>query len=151
MDDERIPTGEAPVQRLPRRKPIEPLPTPDVADGAAARKRRFMIFGALLAVAALGGGAYWWSVRNLESTDDAFIDGNAVALMPRIEGTVLRVAIGDNQTVRAGDVLVEIDPRDYEARLADARAAEAKSRADLEMVKATSDATLRQAQSNLAL
>ena len=151
VTDERIAPAEAPVHRPQRRPAIHHPPSPPPNEANAARKRRFAIFGIVLAVAAVAGGAYWWSVRDLESTDDAIIDGSTVALMPRVEGTVLRVAIDDNQVVHTGDVLIEIDPRDYEARLADARAAEAKARADLEMVKATSDATLRQAQSNLAL
>jgi membrane fusion protein (multidrug efflux system) len=153
VTDERI-APETPARHpAQRRPPAAQMPPPQApkSDADRARKRRFAVFGAVLLVAALAGGGYWWSVRDLESTDDAVIDGSTVAIQPRIEGTVLRVAFGDNQTVKAGDVLLELDPRDAEARLAEARAAEAKARADLDMVKATADASLRQAQSNLAL
>jgi len=151
-DDARIAHDEAPVHRRPPRPAIHHPPPPDEPTNAArARQRRFAIFGAVLLVAALAGGGYWWSVRDLETTDDAIIDGNAVAIQPRIEGTVERVAFGDNQAVKQGDVLLEIDPSTYQAKLADARAAEAKARADVDMVKATSAAALRQAQSNVAL
>jgi membrane fusion protein (multidrug efflux system) len=158
-DDARI-ADDAPVRHRPQTRPaIHHAPPPaETFKAAASRRRRFAIFGAVLLVAAAAGGAYWWSVRDLESTDDAIIDGDAVAIQPRIEGTVARVAIDDNQAVKAGALLVEIDPATYEARLADARAAvgaaraaEAKASADLAMVKATAQATLHQAQSNVAL
>jgi membrane fusion protein (multidrug efflux system) len=158
MDDrvteDRIAPEPAPVQHRPQRRPPAaqvPPPTAPSSDADRARKRRFAIFGAVLLIAAIVGGGYWWSVRDLESTDDAVIDGSTVAIQPRIEGTVLRVGFGDNQTVKAGDVLLELDPRDAEAKLAEARAAEAKARADLDMVRSTANASLRQAQSNLAL
>jgi membrane fusion protein (multidrug efflux system) len=150
-DDARI-ADEAPLHRPQRRPGIHhPPPPAETPNAARARRRRFAIFGLVLLVAALAGGGYWWSVRDLESTDDAIIDGNTVAIQPRVEGTVARVAIDDNMAVKAGEVLLEIDPANYEARLADARAAEAKARADLDMVRATSAAALRQAQSNVAL
>jgi membrane fusion protein (multidrug efflux system) len=151
-DDARI-ADEAPVLNRTQRRPgiHHPPPPAEIPNAARARKRRFAVFGLILLVAAVAGGGYWWTVRDLESTDDAIIDGHAVALQPRIEGTVARVAFDDNSSVKAGDVLLEIDPANYEARLADAHAAEAKARADLEMVKATSAASLRQAQANVAL
>jgi len=157
--DARVEPDEKPAHHRAQRRPaIHQAPPAAVVASSRARRRRFAIFGLVLLVAAIVGGGYWWSVRDIETTDDAIIDGNTVAIMPRIEGTVLRVPVADNQTVKAGDVLVELDSRDYESRLADAkaalgsaRAAEAKARADLDMVKATASASLQQAQSNLAL
>ena len=57
-----------------------------------------------------------------ESTDDAFIDGYVTLISPRVPGQVTQLVITDNQEVKAGDVLVEIDPRDYEASLSQAKA-----------------------------
>jgi membrane fusion protein (multidrug efflux system) len=57
-----------------------------------------------------------------ESTDDAFIDGNIVPVSPRVAGHVIRVFARDNRWVQAGDLLVELDPRDFEARLDAAKA-----------------------------
>jgi membrane fusion protein (multidrug efflux system) len=65
---------------------------------------------------------YLRCVAPYESTDDAFIDGYVTLISPRVPGQVARLAVTDNQEVKAGDVLVEIDPRDYEASLAQARA-----------------------------
>ena len=57
-----------------------------------------------------------------ESTDDAFIDGYVTILSSRIPGQVIKLLVTDNQEVKGGDVLVEIDPRDYDASLSQARA-----------------------------
>ena len=58
-----------------------------------------------------------------ESTDDAFIAGHVVPVSPRVAGHVAKVYVSDNQSVKKGDLLVELDPSDFEARLAAAEAA----------------------------
>ena len=57
----------------------------------------------------------WYSTRNLESTDDAFVDGRAITIAPQVKGVVTDLAVTDNQFMRAGDVLLRIDPHDYVA------------------------------------
>lgn len=91
-----------------------------------------LIVGAVLAVLVTVFFYYFHFVAPYESTDDAFIDGYVTMLSPRVAGQVTRLLVTDNQDVKAGDVLVEIDPRDYETRLAQARAdlAVAHSQAD---------------------
>ena len=88
--------------------------------------------------------------RGLESTDDAFVDGEIASLAPRVGGTVLKVLVDDNQHVEAGQVLVEVDPADYQvavesaqAGLAAAEARAANARADLELTRATAGPDLR--------
>jgi membrane fusion protein (multidrug efflux system) len=67
--------------------------------------------------------AYWALVlRGWERTDDAFVDGHMVFLSPRVAGQVLEVRVVENQQVKKGDVLVRLDPVDFEARVARARA-----------------------------
>jgi membrane fusion protein (multidrug efflux system) len=78
-------------------------------------KLPLIILGIVLVIAAIGGGFYWYSTRNQDSTDDAFTDGTAVTIAPQVAGTVTRLAVTDNQFVHAGDLLVQIDPRDYQA------------------------------------
>ena len=73
----------------------------------------------------IGGIAWWLYARQFESTDDAFIDGHAVQMAPKIAGYVTRLNIVDNQLVHQGDVLLEIDPRDYQVALDAAKASEA--------------------------
>lgn len=67
-----------------------------------------------------------------ESTDDAFIDGHIIGIAPKVAGEVVAVHVTDNQLIKEGDPLLEIDPRDYEAKVAEHRgkvaAAEAESR-----------------------
>jgi membrane fusion protein (multidrug efflux system) len=67
--------------------------------------------------------AVWYYLRSqlYESTDNAFVDGDIIQVSPRVPGQVLRVHVTDNQHVNQGDVLVEIDPADYQARLAEAQ------------------------------
>jgi membrane fusion protein (multidrug efflux system) len=76
----------------------------------------------LLLVAALG--LRWWMAnRYIESTDDAYVRADSSVLTPRVGGEVIAVHVTDNQTVHKGDLLVEIDPRDYAAHVANAKAA----------------------------
>jgi membrane fusion protein (multidrug efflux system) len=78
---------------------------------------------ALLAMVLIVGGVMIWhyySVR--ESTDDAQIDGHIDPVSARVSGTVVRVLVEDNQFVKAGDLLTELDPKDYEVALQRARA-----------------------------
>jgi membrane fusion protein (multidrug efflux system) len=69
---------------------------------------------AVLALLALGGFYLWYSTRDFESTDDAFIDGRAVTISPQVAGTVVSLDVADNQFVRKGDPLIHIDPRQYQ-------------------------------------
>ncbi len=66
---------------------------------------------------------YYLHAISHESTDDAFLDGNIVSISPRESGHVAKVYVADNQKVAAGDLLIELDPRDFQARLDAAKAA----------------------------
>ena len=57
-----------------------------------------------------------------KSTDDAFIEGHVITVAPRVAGPVLKLNIEDNQEVKKGDLLLEIDPKDYEAKLKETKA-----------------------------
>lgn len=88
------------------------------------RRPAFLIVAAVvLIVGAIIGVRYWLYARSHESTDDAFIDGRVIQLAPKISGYVKKVYVADNQQVKEGDLIAELDARDYEARLAQARAA----------------------------
>jgi membrane fusion protein (multidrug efflux system) len=113
------------------------------------------LFG-LGALALLGlvivGGRYLLYAMAHESTDDAFIDVHFVPISPKVANYVAKVHVDDNQHVQKGDLLVELDPRDFEARLAQARAnlaaAIAQHRAaqiNVEVIQTTSGAGLQQA------
>ncbi len=66
-----------------------------------------------------------------QSTDNAFVEGHIVSIAPRVEGPVLKLLIDDNQHVKKGDLLLEIDPKDYEVKLAQARAKLDEAKASL--------------------
>jgi len=85
-------------------------------------RRHLLLIGGLAVVAAVAFGFYLHS-RNRISTDDAQVDGHIVPIAAKISGSVEQVLVDDNQQVNSGDVLVRIDPRDYQARLDQARAA----------------------------
>lgn len=132
------------------------LDAPPAAGKAPRRRRLFLILAAILIAVGIGG-TVWALNRHLESTDDAFIDGDIVPLSPRIAGTVERIYIDDNQWVNAGDLLVELDPRDNQSALANAEAAlesaiaqRTQAEANLRLVQRTTDATLQEAASGLA-
>src|SRR6266550_3215861 len=71
----------------------------------------------------LFGVRYWAYARSHETTDDAFIDGHIIQVSPKVSGYVLKVYVSDNQTVNAGDLIAELDPRDLETKLDQAKAA----------------------------
>ncbi len=121
------------------------------------RPRRRVILIAVVLALATAGAVYWFIHRNAETTDDAFIDGDTVPLSPRIAGTVARIHFGDNQLVKKGDLLVEIDPADYQAELEAVQAAlaeaEAKQRmaeTDVDLTRASTTAGIAQAESAVA-
>jgi membrane fusion protein (multidrug efflux system) len=99
----------------------------------------------VLAAAALGIVGWYVVHAGLEDTDDAQIDADVVSVPARIQGLVLKVNFVENQRVKAGDVLVEIDPAQAQARLGEAEAmlaadeaAAAAADADVKIIEATS-------------
>ena len=87
---------------------------------ANPRVQRIVIAGgAALLLALMGLFLYY---RNRETTDDAQVDGHITPIAAKIYGRVDKVLVNDNQAVRAGQVLVKIDPRDYQAAVDQAKA-----------------------------
>jgi membrane fusion protein (multidrug efflux system) len=95
--------------------------------------RTKLVVGLVLLVAA-GVAAYqvYMHFRDRVSTDDANVDGHISAIAPKITGNVIEVAVLDNQQVKAGQVLVRIDPRDYQAAVDVAKAAVAQAEGQLQ-------------------
>jgi membrane fusion protein (multidrug efflux system) len=90
--------------------------------GGPRRRRLILIAAAAIIVGAALGGYYWAFVAPYESTDDAFVEADVTSISPQVAGRVLRVPVSDNQEVRKGDVLFEIDPSDYQTKLDQAQA-----------------------------
>jgi membrane fusion protein, multidrug efflux system len=87
------------------------------------KPRVFIIFGAVVLVVVAGVMLYIRHTRLYISTDDAYVTGRIHSVAPKIAGTVKAVTVEDNQLVKKGALLVEIDSRDYDVKVADARAA----------------------------
>jgi membrane fusion protein (multidrug efflux system) len=147
-----------------RSKPAPSDTTNHDDDEAAERKRRRRsilirsIIVVVLIVAAIAGGIYWYTGRDLESTDDAYTDGRAISIAPQVSGDVVELDVNDNQFVHKGDVLIHIDPRDYTTArdqaagaLAIARGELAGAEAGLEKADVTFPAQLAAAQGALQI
>ena len=98
-------------------------------DPGKKRRRTFIIVAVVLLLAIIAGLFYWHSTYS-EDTDDAQVDGNLFQVSSRVTGQVIKVYVEDNTRVNQGDVLADIDPKDYivaldqaEANLASAQAA----------------------------
>ena len=107
------------------------------------RKRLLLLATAvvLLLIGALYGVPYYYYAVSHEWTDNAFIEGHIVHVSPQVAGHILTVSVTDNQSVKEGELLVEIDPRDYAARLAQARAALEAAQARFEAAQTTVELT----------
>ncbi|MBV9532961.1 MAG: HlyD family secretion protein [Bradyrhizobium sp.] len=92
------------------------------------------------ALAASGYGYYWWTVdRFFQSTDDAYVGGDATPISPHISGFISEIAVTDNERVRAGQSLVRLDDRDVRAAADHAEAALAQRTAGLASLRAKYD------------
>lgn len=118
---------------------------------------RSRIIIAVVAVVIIAAGAWFWSTRGKESTDDAQVEAHVTPIASRVGGTVQAAAVADNQRVTAGAVLVQIDPRDFQlavekarAELADAEAAAAASQANVPIVTATASGGISTARGGIA-
>jgi membrane fusion protein (multidrug efflux system) len=124
--------GTATAVQAPNR-----LAKPDADDSSDQEKKQslFRRPGVIIIVAALGivgisyGAFAMFHSFTHESTDEAFIDVHFVSVAPKIAGHVIAAHVDDNQLVKKGDVLVEIDPSDFQVALAQAKANLAKDKA----------------------
>ena len=115
------------------------------------------VIGLVVVLIAIAAGIYYYLAnRNLESTDDAYTDGRALTISPKVSGYVIELLVNDNQRVKAGDVLARIDPRDYlvardqaRANLIVAQAQQQSAELNAEIARKNFPARLLQAQGQL--
>jgi len=93
------------------------------------RGRKGIIF-AVVAVLVLAGVAFWWHSTYTEDTDDAQINGHLIQVSARISGQVINVAVEENKKVNKGDLIAELDPRDFQVAVENAQAALASAEAN---------------------
>ena len=100
-------------------------------DGKTKKKSRLpvIVLVIFIALSVIGGVIYWLMTRDFESTDDAYTEGNAVSIAPKVSGYVVERRVDDNNFVRQGELMLRIDPRDYVT-------ARDQARANLELAQA---------------
>ncbi len=118
-------------------------------------RRTLALAGVALALMSggVGYGRYWWTTgRFIESTDDAYAGGNVTPVSPHVAGFVAQILVTDNQHVRAGQLLIRLDERDFRAALDHAEAIATGRQAALAALEAKyvlQQAMIRQAEANL--
>ncbi len=143
----------------PARTGIDKPPVATAAENGRKRKKIFLIGGVVLLIVALAFGIPWYiHSEKYVSTDDAYVRAHVIYISPQVSAQVLAVPVLDNQYVKKGTILVQLDPRDYQAALdkykamlEQALAAGQGSRYALELTKKTSPAALSQARAQVAI
>jgi len=139
-------------EQTPRIPPAEPAP--ERARGSHKALIGALIVGLLLAV---GGFLFWRYSETYESTDDAEVDAHLVGVSARIQGTVVAVNAEENQSVKSGQVLVQVDPRDFQvsvnqnkADVAQADAAIQAENPNIPITEVSSETNISTTQSDVA-
>jgi membrane fusion protein (multidrug efflux system) len=150
----------APAEHLDNvEHPTNVGPSPDTAAEPASRKRlggRGPLFAGVALVLLAVIGFFVWRSAGQQSTDDAQIDGHITQVSSRVGGTVTKLNVNDNQFVKAGAVLAELDPSDYQvavdrakADLADAQANAAAARSGIPITEVSTSTGVRSATGGL--
>jgi len=115
-------------------RPVDLAATKTGKRGRWSLKRRLIAAAGLLFLAAAAGyGDYYWRTgRFLVSTDDAYVQAHSVLISPKVSGYLSEAPVDDNQSVKAGEVLARIDPRDYQTALDQTRANVAAAQAAID-------------------
>jgi len=102
-------------------------------------KKPLIILGVVTVLILIAAGIWWFATRNEVSTDDAYTDGDAVSIAPKVSGYVVVMNLGDNHFVHKGDLLIKIDPRDYQAQLDQSNAQVGLAKAQLQAAEVQLD------------
>ncbi|PWU01229.1 MAG: HlyD family secretion protein [Terriglobia bacterium] len=106
-----------------------------------------LLIGVVLAVA---GALYWRYAQTYESTDDAQVDAHMSAIGARIAGTITAVYVDENQFVKAGQLVAETDPRDYQVALQQSQAEIAQRQAEIQVQSPNISITETSSQTNIS-
>ena len=132
----------------------DPSPTPEKNEPAeteieAPPSRRRGILVVVIVVVVLIALGVWWHSTFSEDTDDAQVNGHLIQVSARVAGQILKVDVEENQVVKAGDPIAELDPRDYQVAVENAEAALASSKANAAAAKVAVPLTSINTGSNL--
>ena len=137
-------------------KPNEaPSQSPEAAPARRRDKKPFLILGGMVLVSGIVAGMYIMATANQESTDDAQVEADVVPIAARVNGQIAKRLIQDNQRVKKGDLIVQIDDADFaarvrqtEAELDTAAAQAAAADAQVQVVEASAKGGLQSAQAS---
>jgi membrane fusion protein, multidrug efflux system len=110
--------------------------SPQTATSKPKRSRRFLLLGALGGALLVGGAVWYFLNAGYETTDDATIEAHVIEVSPKVSAHVKAVHFDDNYQVKRGDLLIELDPRDFEVNLASAQANLASAKGKLAQAEA---------------
>src|ERR1700742_3823872 len=153
----RGPSAEKPGLPVQRPEQLPPpkdrkreAPPPKADDKPSFRERlrehRLLasVAACVLVVAIVGGLLYWLSVRDYESTDDAFVAARSFSIAPKVGGYITAVPVTDNQHVNTGDIIAKVDDRDYKIAVDQAKAQVAVAEANITNFNAQIDSQQEQ-------
>ena len=137
----RVPQGDKPeVGEAPQKDnvaPLKPMELPgDVAPKRRRRGFRFLLLASVPIVLLVGGGYVWLTGGRYVETDNAYVEQTHVAISADVAGKISEVAVGENQKVKAGDLLFRIDPSSYKIALDAANASLAQARLKVQQLQA---------------
>ena len=118
------------AQPAPEQGATAPAAVQKPVDSPAKKTGRTVLIVLVILLLLAGAGFWYWRSTFTESTDDAQVDGNIYQVSSRIAGNVLAVHVADNTSVKKGDLLVEIDPKDLQVALEQAQATLSSAQAD---------------------
>jgi membrane fusion protein (multidrug efflux system) len=114
--------------------PAEPVQDTETAPPQSRRKGIIVVVVVVLVAVAV---AVWWHSTFSEDTDDAQVNGHLIQVSPRIAGQVIKVDVEENQLVKAGDTIAELDPKDFQVAVENAEAFLATAQANAAVATVT--------------
>ena len=139
-----MPTDE--LERTERVPKMTESPPPPRTRGRARAMLTVLLIGISVATA---GFFYWRYTQTYESTDDAQVDGHLNSISPRVAGTITAVYFDENQFVKAGDLVAEIDPRDFQVTLSQAQAELTQKEAEIAVTNPNVPIVSQSSQTNI--
>jgi membrane fusion protein (multidrug efflux system) len=133
----RLPAERSAAEPTTEQSKIEIENSPKTSRPKNNNRRRNLIASLATVVVGVATGIYYFEyVAPYESTDDAFIEAHVTPIAPQVAGRVAQLLVQDNQEVKVGDVLLQIDPSDFQTKLDQERANLAASKSRLEQANA---------------
>jgi membrane fusion protein (multidrug efflux system) len=128
----------------------EPIEQETEIESAPPQSRRRGILVVVVVILALVAAGIWWRSTYSESTDDAQVNGHLLQVSARVAGQVAKVYVDENQVVKEGDLIAELDPSDYKVAVENAEAALASAQANAAAANVNVPITTVNANSNLS-